>query len=51
MPDLGKYAGTVLAAYGVALTLLLGLIALTLWRSRQARRALSQQEKAGRSDG
>ncbi len=32
MPDLGKYAGTVLGAYGAALLLLLALVALTVWQ-------------------
>ena len=44
MVDLGKYAGTVLSAYGVALALLLGLVALSLWQSARVRRALEAQE-------
>jgi heme exporter protein D len=46
MPDLGKYAGTVLSAYGVTLALLTLLIAVTVWRSRQVKarlRALEDQ--------
>ena len=31
-PDLGKYTGTVLSAYGVTLMLILGLVALWLVR-------------------
>lgn len=45
MPELGKYAYTVLSAYGVSLGLLLGLIGLTLRRSGQVRRALAAQEQ------
>ena len=48
MPDLGKYTGTVLSAYGVPLMLILGLVVLSLWQSRRARRALEAQE--GRKD-
>lgn len=44
MLDLGKYAGTVLSAYGVTLALLLGLVALSLWQSARVRRALEAQE-------
>jgi len=45
MVELGKYAGTVLAAYGVTLALVLGLIAVTLWRGARVRRALEEQER------
>jgi heme exporter protein D len=44
MPDLGKYAGTVLSAYGATLVLIAGLILLSLWQSRKVRRALEAQE-------
>jgi heme exporter protein D len=45
MVDLGKYAGTVLSAYGVTLLLIFGLVALSLWQSRKVRRALEAFEK------
>lgn len=49
-PDLGKYATTVLSAWAVTLILLAGLVGLSLWRSRQVRRALDAQErKVGRN--
>jgi heme exporter protein D len=52
MPDLGNYAGTVLAAYGAALALLVALVALTLWRGRRVRRELEVIEARGlRRDG
>jgi len=35
IPDLGKYAVEVLAAYGVSLTLLVGLVALSMRKSRK----------------
>lgn len=44
MPDLGKYAGTVLAAYAVALVLLVALVALTLWQGARMKRALEAVE-------
>lgn len=45
MPDLGKYAVSVLSAYGVSLGLILGLVIFTLWRSARMRRALEAQER------
>lgn len=44
MIDLGKYAGTVLSAYGITIALLAALIAVTLWRGAKIRRALAAQE-------
>ena len=44
LPDLGKYAFSVLAAYGARLGLILGLIGLTLWQGARAKRALAQIE-------
>ena len=50
MPDLDRYAGTVLGAYGVTLVLLAVLVGLTLRRSRAVRRRLARLE-AERRDG
>ena len=50
MPDLDRYAGTVLGAYGVTLVLLAVLVGLTLRRSREVRRRLARLE-AERRDG
>lgn len=44
MPDLGKYAGTVLSAYGAAIVLLVALVALTLWQGARMKRALEEIE-------
>ena len=47
MIDLGKYAATVLAAYGVSLSLLVGIVWQTIAASARARRALEKHEKHG----
>lgn len=47
MIDLGKYAGTVLAAYGVSIVLLIGIIWQSLAASVRARRELEKHEKHG----
>ena len=44
MPDLGKYADTVLEAYGAALLLLVALVAVTLWQGMRMKRALDAVE-------
>ena len=44
MPDLGRYAGTVLGAYGVTLALLGLLVALSWLRATQAKRRLGEIE-------
>lgn len=44
MPDLGKYAVTVIAAYGATIVLLAALVGATLWRARAVRAALARQE-------
>ncbi|MDP1667657.1 heme exporter protein CcmD [Phaeovulum sp.] len=45
MPELGKYAVTVMSAYGVTVVLLLALVVQSLWRSARIKRALDAQEK------
>jgi heme exporter protein D len=45
MPDLGKYAVTVLSSYGVTLGLLAAIIGLTLWRGARVRRQLNEIEE------
>lgn len=44
MPELGKYAFSVLASYGVGLVLLGGLVMLTLWRFRRVKATLAAAE-------
>ncbi|WP_417207938.1 heme exporter protein CcmD [Antarctobacter sp.] len=45
MPELGKYAVTVLASYGVSLLLLLLLVAASVRRSRKVRADLERIEE------
>lgn len=49
MPDLGKYADVVLSAYAVSLLLLVGIVALSLWRGRRVRAEMEEMEQ--RRDG
>jgi heme exporter protein D len=51
MPDLGKYADTVLSAYGVSLLLLLALLVITLMRGAKVRADLKQVEERMRRNG
>ncbi|MEA5161882.1 heme exporter protein CcmD [Cereibacter johrii] len=52
IPDLGKYAVSVLTAYGASIALLAGLVALSLWRGARVRRMLREvEQRQGRSDG
>ena len=44
MIELGKYAGTVLGAWGVTLLLLAGIVVQSLIRDARARRALEKEE-------
>ncbi len=47
MIDLGQYAGTVLAAYGVSVALIAGLVWHTVVANARARRALQEFERNG----
>lgn len=51
MPEMGKYAATVLGAYGAAGVLLAGLVTLTWWRGARMRRALEEQERRMERNG
>lgn len=53
IPDLDKYAGTVLGAYAVTLALLAALVALSFWRAARVRDELArvETEVKGRRDG
>ncbi len=45
MPELGKYAGTVLSAYAISLVLLAAIVLLTLWQGRRMKRRLDAAER------
>lgn len=44
MPELGKYAGTVLGAYGLSLALIVALVIWVLWRAARVKQALAEAE-------
>ncbi|MBE1282471.1 MAG: heme exporter protein CcmD [Rhodobacteraceae bacterium] len=45
MPDLGKYADTVLSAYGVSLLLLVVLVVMSIRRGRKVRAEMEKVEQ------
>lgn len=49
MPDLGKYAVEVGAAYAVSIALLVGLVAISIMRARKTARALKEAEERSRN--
>ena len=50
IPELGKYAGAVLSAYGVSLLLIAGIVWASLRRSARVRRALDEVENRRNRD-
>ena len=51
LPDLGKYAVTVLSAYGVSILLLVGLIVMSVAKGRRVRKQMQEVEARGNLDG
>ena len=51
IPDLGKYAGTVLSAYGATIFLLAALVGLSLVRGRKVRAQMRECEERMKHDG
>lgn len=51
MPDLGKYADTVLSAYAASVVLLVLLVVLSLLRGRKVRAEMKQVEDRVKSNG
>ncbi|MHA6262230.1 heme exporter protein CcmD [Arenibacterium sp. CAU 1754] len=51
MPDLGKYADTVLSAYAASIVLLVLLVGVTLWRGRKTRAEMTRIEERQKRDG
>ena len=44
MPDLGKYADTILSAYAITIVLLVGIIVTSLMRARKTKKQLEELE-------
>lgn len=51
LPDLGKYAGTVLSAYGTSIALLLGLLIMSVFKGRRVRKQMDEVEARGKQNG
>ncbi len=52
MPELGKYAVSVLGSYLATALLIAALVGLTLWQSARMKRSLAEVEaRQGKSDG
>lgn len=45
MPELGKYAIYVLGSYAASVVLIVGLVAVSLWRSKLIKSQLDEAEK------
>lgn len=45
MPDLGKYASTVLSSYAITVALLAGLVLISVLRARRVRARLTAVER------
>ena len=51
MPELGKYAHTVLSAYAVSILLILGLVAVSLLRAGKVKKQLQEIEDKVKNNG
>lgn len=51
MPDLGKYADAVLGAYGVTFLLVIGIVGISVWRSRRVKAELDALEEKREPNG
>ena len=51
LPDLGKYAVTVLSAYGASIFLLVGLVVISVAKGRRVRAQMNDVEAGGNQDG
>ena len=51
MPDLGKYADTVLSAYAVSIVLIVALVAVSLIRAGRVKRQLQDVEMKVKKNG
>ena len=50
IPDLGKYASTVLSAYAISLLLLAGIVVLSVVQARRARRRMNEAAQRLKAD-
>lgn len=51
MPELGKYADTVLSAYAVSIVLILGLVLVSVLRARRIKNQLQSIEMKAKRNG
>ena len=51
LPDLGKYATTVLSAYGASIVLLVGLVLMSVAKGRRARKLRQEVEARDKPNG
>nr|WP_299843632.1 heme exporter protein CcmD [uncultured Roseovarius sp.] len=51
MPELGKYADTVLSAYAVSIVLILGLVLVSLLRAKKVKSQLQEVEMKAKGNG
>ncbi len=51
MPDLGKYAETVISAYAVSMIALAALVIISLVQSEMTKKKLQDIEKKAKKDG
>ncbi len=51
MPDLGKYAETVLSAYAVSIALIVGLVMISILRSNKIKKQLQDVENKVKKHG
>lgn len=51
MPELGKYAETVLSAYAVSILLVVALVAVSLMRAKKVKKQLQKVEMKVKSNG
>jgi len=51
LPDLGKYAGAVLSAYGASIVLLIGLVVMSVVKGWGVRKQMQEIEARGEQNG
>ncbi|VAV99657.1 Cytochrome c-type biogenesis protein CcmD, interacts with CcmCE [hydrothermal vent metagenome] len=51
MPELGKYAETVLSAYAASIVLIVGLVAVSIIRSAKIKKQLQDVESKVKNNG